>query len=185
MSEDDAFVVYRLKVSLRGISPMIWRRLLVPAQMTLYELHRAIQLTFGWEDYHLHAFKLHGREYSSTRTGERHRSPSGDEVRLADLQLRLRQRIVYEYDFGDMWVHEIRVESKLGREDGTTYPTCIGGGGAGPPEDVGGSFGYYALLARLADEEYEDDGLSAYDAERFSRREVNAALRRELWIAGR
>jgi hypothetical protein len=180
MSDDDTMVVYQLKVSLRGISPMIWRRLLVPARMTLYELHRAIQIAFGWEDYHLHAFKLHGREYSTTRTGERHRDPSGSEVMRANLQLRLRQRIIYEYDFGDMWVHEVRVEAKLRQEDGKTCPACIGGARAGPPEDVGGPFGYYALLARLADEEYEDDGLSAYDAERFSLREVNAALKREL-----
>ncbi len=164
---------------------MIWRRLLVPARMTLYELHRAIQITFGWEDYHLHAFKLHGRDYSTTRTGERHRDPSGKEVRLADLRLRLGQRIIYEYDFGDMWVHEVRVEAKLGPEDGTTYPTCIGGARAGPPEDVGGPFGYYALLARQDEYDYEDDELSIYDAERFSRREVNDALKRELATAGR
>ncbi|KUM27836.1 hypothetical protein AU467_35275 [Mesorhizobium loti] len=162
---------------------MIWRRLLVPAQMTLYDLHRTVQIAFGWEDYHLHAFKLHGREYSTTRTGERHRDPSGNEIRLADLQLRLRQRIIYEYDFGDMWVHEIRVEAKVGRQNGKTYPTCIGGARAGPPEDVGGPFGYYALLVRLPEDDYEDDGLSTYDAERFSRRKVNAALKGELAMA--
>jgi hypothetical protein len=63
MSDAAMFVAYRLKVSLRGISPMIWSRLLVSAGMTLYELHRAIQIAFGWEDYHLHAFKLHGRRW--------------------------------------------------------------------------------------------------------------------------
>jgi hypothetical protein len=87
--------IYRLKVSLLRISPIIWRRLLVPKEMTLYALHRTIQIAFGWEDYHLHAFKLHGRHYGTTRTGERHRDVAGKEVPLANLQLRVRQRICY------------------------------------------------------------------------------------------
>jgi len=126
MSDDGASVVYQLKVSLCGISPMIWRRLLVPEEMTLYALHRAIQIAFGWEVYHLHAFKLHGRHYGTTWTGERHRDAAGREVTLAELQLRMRQRIHYEYDFGDMWEHEIRVEAKLEREGGKAFFDMLG-----------------------------------------------------------
>ena len=96
MSDPAAFVIYQLKVSLRDISPMIWRRLLVPADLTLFGLYRTIQIVFGWEDYHLHAFKLHGRRYDTMWTGERHRHADGREVALADLGFRLRQRIVYK-----------------------------------------------------------------------------------------
>ncbi len=138
---------------------------------------------FGWEDYHLHAFKLHGRHDGTTWTGERHR----DAV-LADLQLRVRQRIRYEYDFGDLWEHEIRVEAKLEREGGKVYPVCIGGARAGPPEDIGGPPGYMALVDRIrfgdidqllhGDEDTDDDApLRTFERERFSRREVNAALK--------
>ncbi|MGX5845120.1 plasmid pRiA4b ORF-3 family protein [Mesorhizobium sp. ArgA1] len=67
MSDDGASGVYRLKVSLPRISPMIWRRLLVSEEMTLFGVHRTIQIAFGWEDYHLHAFRLHGRHYGTTR----------------------------------------------------------------------------------------------------------------------
>lgn len=184
--------VYQLKVSLRRISPMIWRRLLVPEELTLYALHRTIQIAFGWEDYHLHAFKLHGRHYGTTRTGERHRDATGREVPLADLQLRMRQRIRYEYDFGDLWEHEIRVEAKLEREGGKVYPVCIAGARAGPPEDIGGPPGYMALVDRTrlgdidrllhGDEEQtdDDDPLRTFEPERFSRREVNVALKLEL-----
>jgi hypothetical protein len=73
MSDPAASVVYQLKVSLRGISPQIWRRVLVPADLPLYGLHRVIQIALGWEDYHLHAFKLHGRHYGTMWTGERPR----------------------------------------------------------------------------------------------------------------
>jgi hypothetical protein len=196
MSDDGASGIYRLKVSLRRISPMIWRRLLVSEEMTLLGLHRTIQIAFGWEDYHLHAFKLHGRHYGTTRTGERHRDGVGKEITLTDLQLRVRQRIRYEYDFGDLWEHEIRVEAKLEQEAGKVYPICIAGARAGPPEDIGGPRGYDVLLHRFRfgdidqllrrDEEYfgeeleDDDPLRAFEPERFSRREVNAALKREL-----
>jgi hypothetical protein len=61
------------------------------------------------EDYHLHSFKLHGRHYRTTWTGVRHREAAGREVTLADLQLRMRQRIHYEYEFGDLWAHESRL----------------------------------------------------------------------------
>jgi hypothetical protein len=105
MSAVANFDVCQLKVSLRRISPMIWRRLLVPEILTLYALPRTIQIAFSWEDYHLQAFKLHGRRYGTTWTGERHRDAADREVTLADLQLRVHQRIRYEYDFGDLWEH--------------------------------------------------------------------------------
>ena len=98
-------VIYRLKVSLRHVSPMIWRRLLVRSDLTLFGLHRVIQIAFGWEDYHLHAFKVHGRRFGTQWTGERYYLIEDGEVlrelTLADLSLRLRQRILYKYDFGD------------------------------------------------------------------------------------
>ena len=173
---------------------MIWRRLLVTEGMTLFGLHRTIQIAFGWEDYHLHAFKLHGRHYGTTWTGERHRDAAGKEMALVDLQLRMRQRILYEDDFGDLWEHEIRVEAKHAREGGKLYPLCIGGARAGPPEDIGGPPGYAVFLDRLrfgdidrllrGDEEDEecadDDPLHTFEPERFSRREVNAALKLEF-----
>ena len=122
---------------------------------------------------------------------------AGREVTLADLQLRLRQRIHYEYDFGDLWEHEIRVEATLKRVSGKVYPTCTAGARAGPPEDIGGPGGYNALVDRFrfgdidrllrgddeedVDEEFEDDdALHAFEPERFSRREMNAELKREL-----
>jgi hypothetical protein len=70
-------------------------------------------------------------------------------VTLADLSLRLRQKIVYEYDFGDFWEHEIRVEAREEAKPGTSYPACIDGARAGPPEDIGGPDGYDRLLWRL------------------------------------
>lgn len=190
MGNAGVVTIYRLKVSLRGISPMIWRRLLVPDDLTLYGLHRVIQIAVGWEDYHLHAFGVHGRRYDTMMSGERHYHADGREIRLADLELRLRQRILYDYDFGDLWEHDVRVESALEPEPGKFYPVCLGGARAGPPEDSGGPGGYHALLDRLPvgedddDCEFEDDDpLAAFNSERFNRCEVNAELRREFATA--
>lgn len=147
-------VRYRLKVSLRNISPMIWRRLVVPSDLTLYGLHRAIQIAFGWEDYHLHAFKVHGRYYGTEWTGQRHHVEDGGELRevtLADLRLRLRRKVVYEYDFGDFWEHELRLEAREAADPRKPHPVCVGGARAGPLEDVGGPDGYDGLLERLHD----------------------------------
>lgn len=63
MPEAPLSAVYQLKASLRRISPMIWRMLLVSGALTLHGLHRVVQIAFDWEDYHLHAFNLHGCRY--------------------------------------------------------------------------------------------------------------------------
>jgi hypothetical protein len=129
MPDAPSSLVYQLKVCLRGISPMIWRRLLVPAELTFFDLHRTIQIAFSWEDCHLHAFRPHGRRYAVTWAGQHHRDAEGREIALADLELRLRQCILYEYDFGDLWEHEIRVEAMLETKPGKLYPRCIAGAG--------------------------------------------------------
>jgi Plasmid pRiA4b ORF-3-like protein len=55
--------IVSLKVTLRDVRPPIWRRLLVPAGMTLGDLHHVIQAAMGWEDAHLHVFDIAGRQY--------------------------------------------------------------------------------------------------------------------------
>ena len=124
--------VYQLRVVLRGISPLIWRRLLVRSDTTLARLHDILQVAFGWDDVHLHRFKVRGRELDAV---------DGPQVRLSDFGLRPTERFVYDYDFCDLWRHDVRVEQILDVEPGRTYPVCTGGRRAGPPEDCGGSLG--------------------------------------------
>ena len=59
-------VVYQLRVVLRGISPLIWRRLLIRGDSSIADLHRTLQVAFGWSGEHLHRFVIHGRERRST-----------------------------------------------------------------------------------------------------------------------
>src|SRR5215469_5376408 len=110
MSESKASphtVVYQLRVVLRGISPLIWRRLLVRSDSTIADLHQTLQVAFGWSDEHLHRFIIHGREHGAESLVEPRR------VHLADLRLRFHERFLYEYNFIDGWQHDVRVEQVL------------------------------------------------------------------------
>jgi hypothetical protein len=71
MSKDVASerMILQLRVVLRGISPLIWRRLLVPSDTSIAQLHEVLQVAFGWEDMHLHRFEIRGREYGLSRDG--------------------------------------------------------------------------------------------------------------------
>jgi len=101
---------YQLRVVLRGISPLIWRRLLVRSDSTIAELHEALQLSFGWSGSHLHRFVVHGREYGISYPGGLGFRDDAFRFRLEALGLRTGERFVYEYDLGDRWCHDVRVE---------------------------------------------------------------------------
>jgi hypothetical protein len=131
-------IAYQLRVFLRGISPMIWRRLLVRSDNTIADLHYTLQIAFGWSDSHLHRFHIHGKDYGVGHRGGLSFDDDPQAVHLAEFQFRVRERFLYEYDFNDNWEHEVRVEQILPFEPERTYPVCIGGKGSAPPEDCGG-----------------------------------------------
>jgi len=142
---------YRLKITLRGSKPPIWRRILVPSSTMLPELHRIFQVAMGWTDSHLHAFRVgdiqYGtadREFGSGMRGERG-------VRLLDIAPAPRSRFVYWYDFGDDWTHDVLVEEVTPVDQTVKLPTCVGGKRACPPEDVGGIYGYVDFLGAYQD----------------------------------
>jgi len=134
--------VYQLKVSLRDISPMIWRRLLVSSDTTIAQLHSILQTAMGWEDLHLHRFRLHGKDYGIYRAGGLLFDNDPYQIRLSDFRLRASERFVYDYDMGDYWQHDIRIERVLPLDPRKRYPICTAGAGDCPPEDCGGPWGY-------------------------------------------
>jgi hypothetical protein len=144
----------QLSVTLRDIEPPIWRRLVVPASLTLRGLHAVIQTAMGWEDYHLHMFDVDGVFYGDVEEIEGH--PLGDEDRVTvDQAVAAVAEFSYEYDFGDGWTHDIRVE-QIVASVGAATPHLIGGARACPPEDCGGPWGYEELLEALADPGHDD-----------------------------
>ena len=174
--------IYQLKVTVADTDPPIWRRVLVPGGYTLDRVSRIIQLSLGWQGYHLHSFEIDGDQYGEP-------DPLG-ELELADeLDVRLDavategSRFTYVYDFGDWWEHEILVERVAPADPDERYPVCVAGERAGPPEDVGGAGGYADLLAVLADPAKPDpsgfrDWLAEFDPDRWNAANTSTLLRR-------
>lgn len=136
--------VYQLRIVLRAISPLVWRRLLVGAEDSIADLHAALQIAFGWDGSHLHRFVIHGREYGhDSRLDPR-------DVQLCDLGLRLGERFRYEYDFTDYWLHDIRLEAIHEARPGRRYPVLTGGRGAAPPDGCGGAWAFLELREQHA-----------------------------------
>lgn len=68
------------------------------------------------------------------------------QVRLRDFKLLKSERFLYEYDMGDWWQHDIRLEQTLPLDPKKRYPVCTKGDGDCPPEDCGGPIGFQNLL---------------------------------------
>jgi hypothetical protein len=148
--------VFELRVTLRDIDPPIWRSLRLPVHVPLSVLHEVLQVSFGWNNSHLHDFQVGHIRFGMS--GVEDEMFSVDE-RAAPLGAvaRAGSKLVYEYDFGDGWEHDILVERVDSR--GGDDIRCTGGARACPPEDCGGAHGYVHLLEVLAnpkDEEYAD-----------------------------
>lgn len=141
--------VYQLKVSLRGAKPPIWRRLLVPAEITLSKLHAAILAAFDWHGGHMHVFETAYGDFGQADRELGHRADGS--VTLEQIAQQPKDKIRYTYDFGDDWIHDIVVEKISTPDPSTTCPRCTGGKRAAPPDDCGGIWGYEELRAILAD----------------------------------
>ena len=176
---------YQLEITLRDVHPPIWRRLEVPALLPLPVLHDAFQVAMGWTDSHLHLFRAGDRIWcpleadSSEAIGN---DTAG--VLLAQIAPRRGSRFVYEYDFGDDWIHDVLVEAVLdGAPPGLR---CLEGKRACPPEDCGGPWGYAEYLEILADPDHEDyeerrEWFGDHDIESFDLGEANALLQ-QVWL---
>jgi len=180
--------IYQMKVTLKWSRPPIWRRILVSGDIILNELHWILQIVMGWHNEHLHQFQVGEVSYTDLTMTEM--SPFGSEdrdeskFRLSTLARRPKSKLIYEYDFGDGWMHELLVEKILPAEPGTHYPVCLAGKGACPPEDCGGMGGYYDKLEAIRNPrhpEHEDiiDWMGAdFDPDVFDLEKVNKAMRR-------
>jgi hypothetical protein len=181
---------YQLKIELEGSSPPIWRRVLVPGNISLGRLHAVIQLVMGWDNAHLHQFIIDKQIYSDpefelNEAGGAPRVLNEKRTLLTEIAPRAGKVLVYEYDFGDSWTHRIKVEKILEQGPSTgSAVQCIDGARACPPEDCGGVWGYQDMLQVLKDpkhEEYEstlewlgDD----FDPESFGLEKINNFLKR-------
>lgn len=176
---------WQLRIELLDVNPLVWRRLLLPADIILPRLHRVFQTALGWIDSHLHEFVIGGVRYSHADPEWAAELEQTDERGVA-LERALgpdARGFDYVYDFGDDWHHPVVVEERHAQpaQAGPAI-VCTGGENACPPEDVGGAPGYADFLAAIADPRHEEHRNylkwcgGAFDPARFGRVAVNRAL---------
>ena len=148
--------VYQLKVTLRDVQPPVWRRFQVRSDLTLQGLHWALQLIIGWTDSHLHQFRVARAISGGVRPAHIVEGEDERKVVLADVLRKPKDRMVYEYDFGDCWEHVVELEEIAAPPTDAKFPWVLRGERACPPEDVGGPWGYANFLEALGDPKHPD-----------------------------
>ncbi len=183
--------IIQLKITLSWTKPPIWRRVLVDKRNTFFKLHNIIQIAMGWENYHLYEFDfkdyrigIPNEEFDDFYSGRpRPKLLDAKDVTLESIIKDVKEKFIYEYDFGDSWRHDIVVEKFLPLENEITYPICLDGKLNCPPEDCGGIPGFYELIEIIGDKRHRRrkemlewlDG--PYDPEYFDKVEVNEKLK--------
>jgi hypothetical protein len=178
----DGSLVYRIKVTLKGTKPPIWRRIEVLDHITLAKLHMILQIVMGWTNSHLHQFIIGKTYYGEPDPEFGAKTVNEKKFKLSQLPLKEKSKFYYEYDFGDSWEHELLVEKIQPATAGQKTAVCLKGSRACPPEDIGGVWGYAEFLEAIHDPEHpeHDDMLEwvgdDFDPEAFDLDEVNHYL---------
>jgi hypothetical protein len=154
----------QIRVSLDGVEPAIYRRLIVPLGNTLAQLHHILQAAMGWTDSHLHEFEIGGLRFGDPELlnqdmpDDFQQAFDSSSVRLRDFHFDHAGELsfVYLYDFGDSWQHKVTLEKLLAVKPAPKVATCFEGARSCPPEDVGGIYGYFEFLRVLLSPEPEE-----------------------------
>ena len=177
---------YQIQIALKGSKPKIWRRILVPSDLSLSDFHNVIQSTMGWTNSHLHQFIHKGAFYTYKMEDDDYWEEMNNVdykgFVIRDLLKKVKDKIVYEYDFGDGWEHHILLEEIGASGRILKYPVCLTGKMKCPPEDCGGMFGYFDMLDVLKQPDHEEyDSYitwlgGTFDPQAFDALEVNEML---------
>ena len=183
--------IYHLKVVLEGTKPLVWRRLQVPGNANLGWLHAVLQVAMGWSNSHLHQFLFDDQVCSDPSSGLEDNDPSvlnESKVILSDAIPNQKDKMTYEYDFGDSWNHKIIVEKILSADPAASkVALCLDGARACPPDDCGGVPGYADMLEIIKSPkhpEYESTREwlgDEFNPETFDLEKINACLRKLKW----
>jgi hypothetical protein len=101
---------YFIKIALRGVSPMIWRRLRVAGIASLATLHASIQIINGWDDFYLNQFRIFGKDYGVYHDGGIFFADDALTVYIDDFEFDVGDKFTYEYNFFEHIMHDIRIE---------------------------------------------------------------------------
>jgi hypothetical protein len=190
MKDKESSKNYQLKITLTDSKPAIWRRFAVDSEIDLSTLHYVIQTVMGWRNSHLHQYRQKNVLYGELHddfglgSGSKYKTVDEGKYRLNQVLIKPKDKIMYEYDFGDSWYHDLVLEKILDRDDNLKTPICSEGAMACPPEDCGGIWGYYDMLETIKNPnnpEYEHivDWLGeGFNPEEFHLETINRDLKR-------
>ena len=189
---------YTLKVSLDGAKPPIWRRIVVPSDVTLDRFHEVLQAAMGWTNSHLHQFTpgYDPRGRTSEKILTDFDISEGDEgqpeatIRLDAMVTAPKDKLHYWYDFGDSWHHTVVLEKIEPRAADDDHAGCVAGRRACPPEDIGGIYFYSSIFDTAEDSDHPEHewarevvtnwGMTREAAAAFDVEAHDAAVRRAL-----
>jgi hypothetical protein len=170
----------KIKIILVGISPTVWRRLLVPSDTSLKELHLIIQTAMGWTNSHNHRFGKNGESFTPRET-KKHAIGTYKTLTVSDLISSIGDEMTYEYHAGDGWIHTLTLEETRGRKDDSFEPICVGGSKSSPPEKCRNT-GEYAFMLEAIRNEYHPEHdyilnhFGGFNPDSFDRALVNMML---------
>ena len=176
--------IFQFKISLKGSEPKIWRRFQTEDDLMFFDLHYIIQAVMGWENDHLYQFIVEkNRCIGDPEMLESDDIMDDGKTKLSDIFNEPKTKIIYEYDFGDGWEHELVLEKILEKDPKQHYPVCLEGKLNCPPEDCGGIYGFNNMMQIFKDEKHpEHEDIKEwvgenYDPDYFDPEDVNKSMR--------
>jgi len=179
--------IYQIKVGLLEVSPLVWRRFLIPSRVSLHRLHLVLQDVIGWQNYHLYRFQIGSNEYGVPDLDKDFSESDFKDSKRAKLGKLVKGKneiFIYQYDFGDGWEHQLLIEDIFIRDLEKQYPICLEGENSGPPEDSGGPHGYAEMMEITRNPthpEYQDVKIwlgKGFNPRKFDLKSVNKRLSR-------
>jgi len=135
----DTHFIHRFKVSLRD-KPDIWRIIDIKENQMLSSLHKAIFKAFDRFEEHQYSFFLSNKPYDKE---SEYTSPSPDtdgtnklatRIRIDSIALYGGPNILYLFDYGDEWWHEVELISVTEKVTRASYPRMVKKQGKSPPQ---------------------------------------------------
>jgi hypothetical protein len=173
---------YQFRISLNEVVPEIWRTFQISELHSLFDLHQVIQVVMGWENDHLFQFKKDGKWYGLIDDEDlvSTKMLDADETLLHELNLKEGESFEYEYDFGDCWIHTLKLQKIVTLEE-NLLPIAFAGANACPFEDCGGPAAYMELKEALLNPKNEEEmemkeTMGDFDPSFFDLEEVNEIL---------
>ncbi len=185
-----AKTIHQLKVTLRDVKPPVWRRILVESEVSLAELSAVLVGAMGWMGTHLHLFEVGDRQYGVPDPDWGFDVLDEEQYVLDVVLPKVGMKMRWDYDFGDGWEHDVRLEAITLLKRSTNYPVCLAGRRACPPEDCGGPWGYANLLDAMRNPDHpEREELMGwvtpgFDPNCFDMEEAEEAIRFSLLVGG-